>query len=44
VLLNRGDTDYELKAFVDFAFLELSQLGVDAIDFCIELVDAAVEA
>ena len=50
-----GDADFELKALVDFVFLELAEFGVEAIDFgskvgldgvdfCVELVDSAVEA
>jgi hypothetical protein len=44
VIFDRGDTDFELEALVDFVLLELGQLRVDAVNFCIELVDAAVEA
>jgi hypothetical protein len=31
MLFDRGDADFELEAFVDFALLELSQLGVETI-------------
>jgi hypothetical protein len=55
VLFNRCDADFKLEAFVDFALLKLGQLGVEAIDFagevgldavnlCVELVDAAIKA
>jgi hypothetical protein len=37
VLFDGCDADFELEAFVDFALLELGQLGV-------ELFDAAIEA
>jgi hypothetical protein len=32
MFFNRGDADFELEAFVDFALLELGQLGVKAVD------------
>jgi hypothetical protein len=44
MLLYVGDADFKLKALIDFVFLELGQLGVEAIDFRVELVDAAIEA
>jgi hypothetical protein len=44
VLFNRCDADFELLAFVDFVLLELGQLGVEAIEFRVELVDTTVEA
>jgi hypothetical protein len=34
---NRGDADFQLKALVNFGFLELGQLGVEAIDFAREV-------
>jgi hypothetical protein len=54
VLFDGGDADFELEAFVDFVLLELGQLGVevinfsrklglDAVDFCVKLVDALVQ-
>jgi hypothetical protein len=43
VLFDRCDADFELFALVDFVFFELGQLRVDAIDFCIELVEAAIK-
>jgi hypothetical protein len=50
-----GDADFKLEAFVDFVLLELGQLGVetinfsrklglDAVDLCVQLVDASVKA
>ena len=44
MLLDVGDADFKLKGLVDFVFLELAQLGVEAIDFRVELVDPAIEA
>jgi hypothetical protein len=55
VRFDRGDADFKLEAFVDFALLELGQLGVetiylrrkvglDAVDLGVELVDAAIKA
>ena len=44
MLFDCSDTDFKLEAFVDFVFLELGQLGVEAIDFRVELVDPANEA
>jgi hypothetical protein len=54
VFLHRCDADFELEAFVDFVLLELAQLGVEAIylpsevglhavDLCIELVEARLD-
>jgi hypothetical protein len=55
MLFDCGDADFKLKSFVDFVLFELGQLGVetiylpseiglDAVDLCVELVDAGVEA
>jgi hypothetical protein len=44
MLLDVGGADFKLKALVDFVFLELGQLGVEAIDFRVQLVDPAIEA
>jgi hypothetical protein len=55
MLFDGGNADFELEAFVDLAFLELGQLGVEAIDFtsevgfdavdlCVEFFHAAVGA
>jgi hypothetical protein len=51
MLFDCGDADFKLKSFVDFVLFELGQLGVetiylpseiglDAVDLCVELVDA----
>jgi hypothetical protein len=53
-LLDVGAADFKLKALVDFVVLELAEFGVEAIDFgskvgldgvdlCVELVDAAIK-
>ena len=43
MLFDGRDPDFQLHALVDFAFLELAQLRVEAIDFRFELVESAVE-
>jgi hypothetical protein len=43
MLFNSRDADFELLAFVDFIFLKLGQLDIDAIDFCAERINAQVE-
>jgi hypothetical protein len=54
VLLDRGDANFELEALVDFALLEFRQLraqainvadegGLDAINLCLEFVEARIE-
>jgi hypothetical protein len=44
MLLDVGYADFKLEAFVDFVFLELVQLGVEVVEFCVELVNTAVKA
>jgi hypothetical protein len=55
MLLDVGHANFKLEALVDLVLLELAQLGVDAIDFgrklgldhldfYVELIDAAVQA
>ena len=36
--------DFKLFALVDFAFLELGELNVEAIDFRVDLVEAVIES
>jgi hypothetical protein len=43
MLLNCGDADIELEAFVDLMLFEFTELGVEAIEFHVELVDTAVK-
>ena len=38
MLLDMGDADFELEPLVDFAVFEFAQLGVDAIELCVELL------
>jgi hypothetical protein len=43
VLLDGGDADFKLEAFVDLGLLELGQLGIDSIELPVEDLDAAVK-
>jgi hypothetical protein len=38
MLLDMGDADFELEPLVDFAVFEFAQLGVFAIELCVELL------
>ena len=38
------DSDFQLHALVDFPFLELGELRVEAIDFRVDLVEAVMES
>src|SRR3984893_9770518 len=44
MLFDVGDADFKLEALVDFILLELAQLGVQPIDFSVELVNPAIES
>jgi hypothetical protein len=44
MLLDVGDAYFKLEALVDFVVFELGQLGVEAIDFSVELVDPAIDS